>query len=209
MILGVHLQARPLNRCLRHYSLFTASEFNELAVYANARAHVIGPSRDLRRPTRTPKAVQKFRPWPQHLEKNKHVLQKQKTSLQWWYTNLDALHRIFILNSEVSKSWDVMHAIYCFSQPPKVKCLTRIWHPNIAETGEICLRYASRIFLHLLFWWFVEFYICTILFCCFFRFRSVYRFATKQMSINTHISLSAVYCENIQLMALDGRRRVH
>ncbi|XP_032808619.1 NEDD8-conjugating enzyme UBE2F isoform X1 [Petromyzon marinus] len=23
--------------------------------------------------------------------------------------------------------------------PPKVKCLTRIWHPNIAETGEICL----------------------------------------------------------------------
>uniref|UniRef100_UPI00358F9CC8 NEDD8-conjugating enzyme UBE2F isoform X2 n=1 Tax=Myxine glutinosa TaxID=7769 RepID=UPI00358F9CC8 len=24
-------------------------------------------------------------------------------------------------------------------EPPKVKCLTRIWHPNIAETGEICL----------------------------------------------------------------------
>ncbi|XP_062866715.1 NEDD8-conjugating enzyme UBE2F [Trichomycterus rosablanca] len=23
--------------------------------------------------------------------------------------------------------------------PPKVKCSTRIWHPNIAETGEICL----------------------------------------------------------------------
>uniref|UniRef100_A0AAY4AEH5 E2 NEDD8-conjugating enzyme n=1 Tax=Denticeps clupeoides TaxID=299321 RepID=A0AAY4AEH5_9TELE len=23
--------------------------------------------------------------------------------------------------------------------PPKVRCLTRIWHPNIAETGEICL----------------------------------------------------------------------
>ncbi|XP_042192319.1 NEDD8-conjugating enzyme UBE2F isoform X2 [Callorhinchus milii] len=23
--------------------------------------------------------------------------------------------------------------------PPKVKCLTRIWHPNISETGEICL----------------------------------------------------------------------
>ncbi|KAI4903253.1 hypothetical protein NFI96_014977, partial [Prochilodus magdalenae] len=29
--------------------------------------------------------------------------------------------------------------------PPKVKCLTRIWHPNIAETGEICLRYGSRV----------------------------------------------------------------
>ncbi|XP_056389926.1 NEDD8-conjugating enzyme UBE2F isoform X3 [Hyla sarda] len=23
--------------------------------------------------------------------------------------------------------------------PPKVKCLTRVWHPNITETGEICL----------------------------------------------------------------------
>ncbi|NWI19480.1 UBE2F enzyme, partial [Crypturellus soui] len=23
--------------------------------------------------------------------------------------------------------------------PPKVKCMTRIWHPNITETGEICL----------------------------------------------------------------------
>ncbi|XP_054643785.1 NEDD8-conjugating enzyme UBE2F isoform X4 [Dunckerocampus dactyliophorus] len=23
--------------------------------------------------------------------------------------------------------------------PPKVRCLTRIWHPNITENGEICL----------------------------------------------------------------------
>uniref|UniRef100_A0A8C5LJK3 E2 NEDD8-conjugating enzyme n=1 Tax=Jaculus jaculus TaxID=51337 RepID=A0A8C5LJK3_JACJA len=23
--------------------------------------------------------------------------------------------------------------------PPKVKCLAKIWHPNITETGEICL----------------------------------------------------------------------
>uniref|UniRef100_A0A2K6S5P8 UBC core domain-containing protein n=1 Tax=Saimiri boliviensis boliviensis TaxID=39432 RepID=A0A2K6S5P8_SAIBB len=23
--------------------------------------------------------------------------------------------------------------------PPKVKCLTKFWHPNITETGEICL----------------------------------------------------------------------
>ncbi|XP_006893506.1 PREDICTED: NEDD8-conjugating enzyme UBE2F isoform X2 [Elephantulus edwardii] len=23
--------------------------------------------------------------------------------------------------------------------PPKVKCLTKIWHPNITETGDICL----------------------------------------------------------------------
>ncbi|XP_072496694.1 NEDD8-conjugating enzyme UBE2F isoform X2 [Notamacropus eugenii] len=26
--------------------------------------------------------------------------------------------------------------------PPKVKCLTRIWHPNITEMGEICLRWS-------------------------------------------------------------------
>ncbi|XP_077175421.1 NEDD8-conjugating enzyme UBE2F isoform X2 [Paroedura picta] len=25
--------------------------------------------------------------------------------------------------------------------PPRVKCLTRIWHPNISETGEICLSF--------------------------------------------------------------------
>nr|XP_051694204.1 NEDD8-conjugating enzyme UBE2F isoform X2 [Oryctolagus cuniculus] len=24
-------------------------------------------------------------------------------------------------------------------QPPRVRCLTRMWHPNITETGEICL----------------------------------------------------------------------
>ena len=24
-------------------------------------------------------------------------------------------------------------------QPPKAQCLTKIWHPNIAESGEICL----------------------------------------------------------------------
>ncbi|KAM9692107.1 NEDD8-conjugating enzyme UBE2F isoform 2-T3 [Dama dama] len=31
--------------------------------------------------------------------------------------------------------------VSCFidTEPPKVKCLTRIWHPNITETGEICL----------------------------------------------------------------------
>lgn len=23
--------------------------------------------------------------------------------------------------------------------PPKVRCLTRLWHPNISETGEVCL----------------------------------------------------------------------
>lgn len=24
-------------------------------------------------------------------------------------------------------------------QPPRVKCLTKLWHPNISEQGEICL----------------------------------------------------------------------
>ena len=27
----------------------------------------------------------------------------------------------------------------CFFQPPKVRCTTRIWHPNITEDGEVCL----------------------------------------------------------------------
>uniref|UniRef100_A0A8C3XLE3 E2 NEDD8-conjugating enzyme n=1 Tax=Chelydra serpentina TaxID=8475 RepID=A0A8C3XLE3_CHESE len=33
----------------------------------------------------------------------------------------------------------VISVCFVFWQPPKVKCLTRIWHPNITETGEICL----------------------------------------------------------------------
>lgn len=24
-------------------------------------------------------------------------------------------------------------------QPPEVKCLTKLWHPNISEEGDICL----------------------------------------------------------------------
>lgn len=24
-------------------------------------------------------------------------------------------------------------------QPPKVKCLTKLWHPNISEDGNVCL----------------------------------------------------------------------
>lgn len=24
-------------------------------------------------------------------------------------------------------------------QPPTVKCLTKLWHPNISEDGDICL----------------------------------------------------------------------
>lgn len=27
-------------------------------------------------------------------------------------------------------------------KPPSVTCLTRLWHPNINETGEVCLRYS-------------------------------------------------------------------
>ena len=27
----------------------------------------------------------------------------------------------------------------CLLQPPKALCLTKIWHPNITESGEICL----------------------------------------------------------------------
>ena len=24
-------------------------------------------------------------------------------------------------------------------QPPKVKCITKLWHPNISEDGDVCL----------------------------------------------------------------------
>ena len=33
-------------------------------------------------------------------------------------------------------------SVQCVSiiiQPPVVKCLTKLWHPNISEEGEICL----------------------------------------------------------------------
>lgn len=50
-------------------------------------------------------------------------------TFSWKIHNLSAYHIIHLF-------------IYLFvPQPPKAKCLTRIWHPNIAETGEICLRY--------------------------------------------------------------------
>lgn len=29
-------------------------------------------------------------------------------------------------------------------QPPVVKCLTRLWHPNITESGEVCLSLLRR-----------------------------------------------------------------
>ncbi|KAG8559174.1 hypothetical protein GDO81_017261 [Engystomops pustulosus] len=37
----------------------------------------------------------------------------------------------FLFEVEVPEAYNMV--------PPKVKCLTRIWHPNITETGEICL----------------------------------------------------------------------
>ncbi|TKC41504.1 hypothetical protein EI555_016131 [Monodon monoceros] len=48
---------------------------------------------------------------------------------------------------ELSTKWltlvwlmPVISILESFSgEPPKVRCLTRIWHPNITETGEICL----------------------------------------------------------------------
>lgn len=27
----------------------------------------------------------------------------------------------------------------CNRQPPKVKCVTKLWHPNISVSGDICL----------------------------------------------------------------------
>lgn len=31
-----------------------------------------------------------------------------------------------------------------FFQPPIVKCITKLWHPNITESGEVCLSLLRR-----------------------------------------------------------------
>lgn len=35
--------------------------------------------------------------------------------------------------------WTSVFALSIWFQPPKVRCDTRIWHPNINEDGEVCL----------------------------------------------------------------------
>ncbi|KAI0222163.1 NEDD8-conjugating enzyme UBE2F, partial [Lamellibrachia satsuma] len=37
----------------------------------------------------------------------------------------------FVFSIEVLEDYNIL--------PPKVRCLTRIWHPNITEDGEVCL----------------------------------------------------------------------
>ena len=37
----------------------------------------------------------------------------------------------FVFNIDVPLTYNIA--------PPKVKCTTRIWHPNITESGEVCL----------------------------------------------------------------------
>lgn len=40
------------------------------------------------------------------------------------------------------KTTFIMPLIQCNSirlQPPRVKCLTKLWHPNISEDGDVCL----------------------------------------------------------------------
>ena len=32
----------------------------------------------------------------------------------------------------------------CDLQPPQVQCVTRLWHPNIDVTGEVCLRWEKQ-----------------------------------------------------------------
>lgn len=32
-----------------------------------------------------------------------------------------------------------IHMIFFYFQPPRVKCLTRLWHPNINVDGDVCL----------------------------------------------------------------------
>ena len=62
------------------------------------------------------------------------------------YQNSNELHRFELIITPEESYWkggcfrfvvDVPEE-YNFS-PPKVKCHTRIWHPNITEDGDICL----------------------------------------------------------------------
>lgn len=84
---------------------------------------------------------------------------------KYWYeivvwlgpvTNLPLKYRCSVIThyvlhkpySQRSNTLLISCLFYIFSQPPKVRCLTRIWHPNITENGEICLRYSSLAFYH-------------------------------------------------------------
>lgn len=39
---------------------------------------------------------------------------------------------------------DVLSFLQCLFQPPLVRCTTKLWHPNITESGEVCLSLLRR-----------------------------------------------------------------
>jgi ubiquitin-conjugating enzyme E2 F len=67
-------------------------------------------------------------------------------SCQVYFYNPNELHRFELMITPEESFWQggsfrfvvEVPEEYNFS-PPKVKCQTRIWHPNISEEGDICL----------------------------------------------------------------------
>ncbi|CAD5124575.1 DgyrCDS12849 [Dimorphilus gyrociliatus] len=75
------------------------------------------------------------------------ALQKIKpTTCDYFFEDQDALHNFFLHIKPTEGPW--RDGLFKFEvtvpddynmKPPKVKCHTKIWHPNINETGEVCL----------------------------------------------------------------------
>ncbi|XP_039270555.2 NEDD8-conjugating enzyme UBE2F-like [Styela clava] len=62
------------------------------------------------------------------------------------FPEADCLHKFYVEISPDEGMWE--HGTYEFKvevpenyniAPPNVKCMTRIWHPNITENGDVCL----------------------------------------------------------------------
>ncbi|EPY86132.1 NEDD8-conjugating enzyme UBE2F [Camelus ferus] len=92
----------------------------QVAQLSNFRSAVVGP---LMRGEHTTGTCKVHFPDPNKL----HCFQLTVTPDEGYYQGGK-----FQFETEVPDAYNMV--------PPKVRCLTRIWHPNITETGEICLR---------------------------------------------------------------------
>ena len=55
-------------------------------------------------------------------------------------TIYECQHHVLAFGLKEGKYTRVKYMCMClYLQPPRVRCETRIWHPNINEDGEVCL----------------------------------------------------------------------